>query len=158
MFLKKVFYIKCVYNLAMLTSSSRENTTRDENFFILLVLDNGTKRQNVEQAIQKTGVCNIIVSKNIHKFLEENSDETIMPWLILYDLDNTENNIDTILTVKRNERLQHSPLFVLTSDPNEPAVDECLCKGVNSYIQKPITVEKMRRAMILASYYWNQTQ
>lgn len=64
------------------------------------------------------------------------------PHVVLLDLSLPDMNGAYILqTVKKNESLRRSPVFVLTTSDEKSQVDRCYSLGCSSYIVKPVDYE-----------------
>jgi len=75
--------------------------------------------------------------------------------LILLDLKMPKvGGIEVLRKLKGDERTKTLPVVVLTSSEESRDVEECYSLGVNSYIVKPIEVEKFIFAIAKAGLYW----
>jgi len=78
-----------------------------------------------------------------------------LPGLILLDLNlpGTDGR-EALSTLKSDERFRSIPVIVLTTSSDERDIDGCYRAGANSYIQKPVDMERYMRLIRVLSEYW----
>ena len=64
------------------------------------------------------------------------------------------NGIDVLRRLKENEETRHLPVVMLTSSAEDRDLAECYKLGANSYIVKPVDVDKFFEAMRQVGLYW----
>ncbi|MEI6043576.1 MAG: response regulator [Chloroflexota bacterium] len=82
-------------------------------------------------------------------------DEILQPGLIMLDLNLPGIDGRQILQrIKANERFKVVPVVVLTTTSNPKDIKTCYQNGANSYILKPVDLEKFVRTMQRLLDYW----
>ena len=82
-------------------------------------------------------------------------DEILLPGLIMLDLNLPGIDGRQILQrIKANERFKVVPVVVLTTTSNPKDIKTCYQNGANSYILKPVDLEKFVRTMQRLLDYW----
>ena len=76
-------------------------------------------------------------------FLEGISDDSVLPRLIVLDLNMPIlNGTQTLLQMKRTKRLSRIPVFILSTSENENERRKCLSFGAEEYLVKPSTYQE----------------
>lgn len=77
------------------------------------------------------------------------------PRLVLLDLKLPRiSGHDVLRAIKADERTRSIPVVVLTSSNQERDLVECYQFGVNSYIQKPVDLQKFQETVRHFGLYW----
>lgn len=77
------------------------------------------------------------------------------PGVILVDLNMPKKNgLAAITEIKRDARLRHIPIVVLTTSKAEVDIARSYDLGVNSYITKPVTFDGLVEVMRSFGRYW----
>jgi len=77
------------------------------------------------------------------------------PRLILLDLKLPKvSGHEVLRAIKADERTRSIPVVVLTSSNHEKDLVECYGLGVNSYIQKPVGLQKFQETVRQFGMYW----
>ena len=77
------------------------------------------------------------------------------PALILLDLKLTSTDGEEVLTrVKSDPDLRTIPIIVWTSSSDPIDIEVSFRQGANSYILKPMTVDRLLEAIDLLNHYW----
>lgn len=77
------------------------------------------------------------------------------PRLILLDLKLPRvSGHDVLRAIKADERTRSIPVVVLTSSNHEKDLEDCYQYGVNSYIQKPVDLQKFQNTVRQLGVYW----
>jgi CheY-like chemotaxis protein len=77
------------------------------------------------------------------------------PRLILLDLKLPRvSGHDVLRAIKADERTRAIPVVVLTSSNHEQDLADCYQYGVNSYIQKPVDLQKFQDTLRQMGVYW----
>lgn len=77
------------------------------------------------------------------------------PSVILLDLNlpGTDGR-EFIKEIKQDEQLKSIPIIVFTTSSNPKDIEVCYRYGVNSYMIKPIDIEKLKRTIEVFISYW----
>jgi CheY-like chemotaxis protein len=76
-------------------------------------------------------------------YLSGIADENLLPKLIVLDLNMPIlNGTQTLLEIKRNERLKHIPVIIFSTSENENEKRKCLSLGALEYLVKPLTYDE----------------
>ncbi len=77
------------------------------------------------------------------------------PSLILLDLNLPGTDGREVLhTIKRDDRLKHIPVVILTTSADQRDIADCYQTGANSYICKPVGLEGLITATQRLKDYW----
>ena len=77
------------------------------------------------------------------------------PRLVLLDLKLPKlDGLQVLKRIKGDPRTRHIPVVVLTSSKEQRDLEESLQLGVNSYIVKPVNIERFAEAMRDLALYW----
>lgn len=129
---------------------------------ILVVEDSMADFQTMQRLFKKTGITNPVrhceTGQQALEFLKEAEtpgDENFKPALILLDLNLPGISGREILKqVKTNDNLKSIPVIVFTTSDSEKDIDECYQHGANSYITKPVDLDKFREVIETIKSYW----
>lgn len=81
-----------------------------------------------------------------------------LPDLILLDLNMPKKNGRQVLKeLKQSENLRQIPVIIFTSSDDEKDVFECYQMYANSYIKKPMEVDKMKDVVLKIEEFWFKT-
>lgn len=124
----------------------------DEDYeAIMRAFKQATFTQPVIRCKSGDEVLNLLHSYTEHK----DEDEDNFPALMLLDLNLPGTDGRDVLTeIKNDERLKQLPVVILTSSANPTDVEYCFQAGANSYLQKPINMQKFRQTMQQFVDYW----
>ena len=76
-------------------------------------------------------------------FLEGNQDDSILPQLIVLDLNMPVlNGTQTLLYLKRDARYKNIPVIIFSTSENEEEKRKCLSFGAVDYLVKPMNYEE----------------
>ncbi|TQV86019.1 response regulator [Aliikangiella coralliicola] len=82
-------------------------------------------------------------------------ESTSKPGLILLDLNLPGKDGRSVLAeIKSNEDLKTIPVVVLTTSDDEKDISECYRHGANTYIKKPVNIERFFYAIKQLKEYW----
>ena len=77
------------------------------------------------------------------------------PGLVLMDLHMPNmTGLETLQIIKNDKDLKHVPVIMLTSSDSKKDVMASFQYGANSYVQKPVSFEKMLKAIKGLNEYW----
>ncbi len=81
--------------------------------------------------------------------------ETARPVLILLDLGLTAmDGYEVLSTIKQDERLKAIPVIIWTSSTDPKDVDISFKQGANSYMLKPMNLEKLLQSIEMLNQFW----
>ncbi|MDC0535309.1 response regulator [Francisellaceae bacterium] len=138
-----------------------------QNPIILIVEDSDEDFYTTKRALKKSGLAN-----NIHRcsdgeeavnYLhrkEEYADQSVSPKpnLILLDLNLPIVDGKTILDIiKKDNNLKSIPVVILTTSDDENDVRQCYSSGANSYMQKPVDLDKFMQSIQRLKDFWFET-
>lgn len=129
---------------------------------VLIVEDSDEDYEAIMRAFKKTTFTQPVVRcksgdevLNLLHSYTEHKDENNFPALMLLDLNLPGTDGRDVLTeIKNNERLKQLPVVILTSSANPTDVEYCFQAGANSYLQKPINLQKFLQTMQQFVDYW----
>lgn len=77
------------------------------------------------------------------------------PAIILLDLSLTMMDGHEVLEeIKSDERLKMIPVIIWTNSSDPRDIEICFKQGANSYILKPMTLQRLMEAIELVNHYW----
>ncbi len=77
------------------------------------------------------------------------------PGLVLMDLHMPGmGGQETLRIIKNDKDLKSIPVIMLTSSDSKKDISDCFQDGANSYVQKPVSFEKMIKAIKGLNEYW----
>ncbi|MEX2220050.1 MAG: response regulator [Phycisphaerales bacterium] len=131
---------------------------------VLIIEDSPEDFEATCRALRRAGVVNPIYRcqdgdelmdylKRRGRFAEASSAP--VPGLILLDLNlpGTDGR-EALGTIKSDERFKSVPVVVLTTSSDERDIEGCYRAGANSYIQKPVDMERYMRLIRILAEYW----
>jgi two-component system, response regulator len=137
---------------------------KPEEFEILLVEDDPADAELTTRSLRRESLANkITVARDGAEALDyifcrgpfENRSFRELPSLILLDLKLPRlNGHDVLRTIKSDERTRSIPVIVLSSSSQECDLTRCYQLGVNSYIQKPVDLQKFQETVRIFGLYW----
>ncbi|GCE13325.1 response regulator [Tengunoibacter tsumagoiensis] len=137
---------------------------RSSAYPLLIVEDNDEDFEILEWALQKLSI-------NTPTLRCKDGDEALdllyqrgkysdvqqypRPAIILLDLNLTLMDGHEVLShIKRDDTLKMIPVIVWTTSSDPKDIEICFQEGANSYILKPMTVEKLLEAVEMLNHYW----
>lgn len=70
------------------------------------------------------------------------------------------NGLEVLRAIKKDKKLCHIPIVMLTSSCQDPDINEAYAMGANSYVVKPVEIESFTNTINSLGMYWlvvNQT-
>lgn len=131
---------------------------------LLIVEDSDEDFYTTTRALKKSGLAN-----NIHRcadgqealdYLYRQGDYTDaekfpLPNLILLDLNLPKVDGKQVLDkIKHDKKLRTIPVVVLTTSNDEKDIEDCYMNGVNSYMQKPVDLDKFMNSIQRLKDFW----
>ena len=87
------------------------------------------------------------------EFERRNVNDT--PRVVLLDLKLPRiSGHDVLKAIKSDDRTRCIPVIVMTSSNHEEDLLECYRRGVNSYIQKPVSLSQFQESVKQIGIYW----
>ena len=131
---------------------------------ILLVEDNPDDEELTLLALKSSKILNeVVVTRDGAEALDylfatgtfASRDPSRMPQLVLLDLKLPKlDGLEVLEQVRRHERTQMLPIFILTSSGEQEDVARSYQLGVNSYIRKPVDFNRFVEAVQQLGLYW----
>lgn len=130
---------------------------------ILIVEDSDEDFYATNRALTTSGVAN-----SIHRCIDGeqaldylfqrgayNSFNAPRPNIILLDLNMPRINGKAVLhEIKASSNVCNIPVVIFTTSTDDMDIDQCYKLGANSYIQKPISLEKFVESIRMLKEYW----
>ena len=131
---------------------------------ILMAEDDPEDRMLVRKAMEKNRLLNEIrfvedgeqlMDYLYHRNKYASKRDSPRPDLILLDLNMPrKDGREALGEIKSDPDLRHTPIIVLTTSEAEADIISSYDLGVNSYITKPVTFEKLMGLVKIVSRYW----
>jgi two-component system, response regulator len=135
-----------------------------QGYEILLVEDDPADAELTVHALRKERLANHIeIARDGAEALDflfcrgaySNRSFTNPPRVVLLDLKLPKiSGHEVLRAIKADERTRAIPVVVLTSSNQECDLVECYRLGVNSYIQKPVDLQKFQEVARHFGMYW----
>lgn len=117
-----------------------DDTVRNAN--IVIVDDEASVAQLVNKYLRDAGFENTQTLTEPAEALT--TIESLLPDLVLLDLRmQPVNGLEILETMRRNERTEHTPVIVLTSDIKEAVKITALNLGANDFLTKPVCASEL---------------
>lgn len=131
---------------------------------ILIVEDSDEDFYTTKRAFNKSNVANKIYrcsdGDEALRYLKQTDEfqelkNAPIPNIILLDLNLPKKNGRELLKIiKKDPKLMRIPIVILTTSLDTSDVDECYGLGANSYIKKPVDLDKFMNSIKLLEDYW----
>ena len=130
---------------------------------ILLVEDDPADAELTTRSLRKEGLTHKIVHARdgaealelLFKKATADSGALPNPLIVLLDLQLPRVSGHAVLkAIKGDERTKCIPVIVMTSSDHERDLSECYKLGVNSYVQKPVDLNRFQEAVKQVGTYW----
>lgn len=124
----------------------------DEDFF---AFERIVRKFSVTQAIYRCSDGDEALDFLYHRGQYTNPEQAPRPSIILLDLNLPGiDGRDVLAQIKQDSDLSIIPVVVFTTSSNPKDVEICYQQGVNSYLIKPINLNKLMRSIQLLMDYW----
>lgn len=124
----------------------------DEDFFAFKRI---VRKLSVTQAIYRCSDGDEALDFLYHRGQYIDAEQAPRPSIILLDLNLPGiDGRDVLTQIKQDSNLNMIPVVVFTTSSNPKDVEICYQQGVNSYIIKPINVNKLMRTIEVLIEYW----
>ncbi|MBF0361531.1 MAG: response regulator [Oligoflexia bacterium] len=115
---------------------------------ILITDDSETLRDQLREMLERAEGEYVVIEgydgQNGLDVLKENPDTSLI--ILDYNMPRM-NGLEMCAEVKKDERLKHIPIFMLTSEPDEELMRKGKSIGVIAWITKPFTESKLLAAI-----------
>lgn len=123
---------------------------------IILVEDNPDDERLTIRALRRGNVANeILVAHNGEEALMMVLNANPLPSVVLLDLKLPKvDGLEVLRQIRANERTHLLPVVILTSSSEERDIIDSYNLGANSYVRKPVEIEKFTEAVRQLGLYW----
>ena len=123
---------------------------------IILVEDNPDDERLTIRALRRGNIANdILVARNGEEALIMVLNADPLPSVVLLDLKLPKvDGLEVLRQIRANERTHFLPVVVLTSSSEERDIIDSYNLGANSYVRKPVEIEKFTEAVRQLGLYW----
>jgi two-component system response regulator len=123
---------------------------------IILVEDNPDDERLTIRALRRGNIANeILVARNGEEALIMVLNADPLPSVVLLDLKLPKvDGLEVLRQIRANERTHLLPVVVLTSSSEERDIVDSYNLGANSYVRKPVEIEKFTEAVRQLGLYW----
>jgi len=102
---------------------------------------------------------NIIEAKNGEQALEALESSTVLPDIILLDLNMPRmSGIEFLTILKKHESYKYLPTIILTTSENRADLLECYRIGIAGYVIKPLKYEDYEMKLKKVFEYWETNE
>ncbi|MFB2936873.1 response regulator [Aerosakkonemataceae cyanobacterium BLCC-F154] len=138
------------------------NATTNQNFLIVedsdedfFAFERIVRKLSVSQAIYRCSDGDEALDFLYHRGEYTDPEQAPRPSIILLDLNLPGmDGRDVLAQIKQDTDLNMIPVVIFTTSSNPKDVESCYQQGVNSYIIKPINLNKLMRTIQLLIEYW----
>jgi len=123
---------------------------------IILVEDNPDDERLTIRALRRGNIANqILVARNGEEALTMVLNANPLPSVVLLDLKLPKvDGLEVLRQLRANERTHTLPVVILTSSTEERDIIDSYSLGANSYVRKPVEIEKFTEAVRQLGLYW----
>ncbi|EKQ68368.1 response regulator containing a CheY-like receiver domain and a GGDEF domain [Leptolyngbyaceae cyanobacterium JSC-12] len=123
---------------------------------IVLVEDNPDDERLTLRALRRGRITNeILVARNGEEALNLIFSLDPLPCVTLLDLKLPKiDGLEVLRQLRANERTRLLPIVVLTSSSEDRDVIESYSLGANSYVRKPVEIDRFTEAIRQLGLYW----
>jgi CheY-like chemotaxis protein len=112
---------------------------------ILVCEDNEVERKVIEMALAGEGAEVVYASDGRKALAQLNAGNEFD--LIITDIHMPYHNGDEILNLVREQQKRSTPIVMISSDGQEEVIKLALKLGVNEFLEKPISPEKVKKKL-----------
>ena len=123
---------------------------------IILVEDNPDDEELTIRALRRGNIDNqILVARNGEEALTMVLNANPLPTVVLLDLKLPKvDGLEVLRQLRANERTHTLPVVILTSSTEERDIIDSYSLGANSYVCKPVEIEKFTESVRQLGLYW----
>jgi two-component system, response regulator len=136
----------------------------NRNKYILLIEDNPDDEHLTIRALRKGGIQNeIVVVRDGEQTLDFFNrrgrflqfEHNHHPHVVLLDLNLPKiSGLEVLAKIRENEKTKKLPVVILTSSREESDLTKGYQLGINSYVCKPVNIERFTEAIAQLGMYW----
>jgi two-component system response regulator len=123
---------------------------------IVLVEDNPDDERFTIRALRRGKIVNeILIARNGEEALNLIFSLNPLPCVILLDLKLPKiDGLEVLRQIRTNERTRPLPVVILTSSSEDRDIIESYNLGANSYVRKPVEIDRFTEAVRQLGLYW----
>jgi two-component system response regulator len=123
---------------------------------IILVEDNPDDERLTIRALKRGNIANeILVARNGEEAITMVLNADPLPSVVLLDLKLPKvDGLEVLRQIRAHERTHKLPVVVLTSSSEESDIVDSYDLGANSYVRKPVEIDKFTEAIRQLGMYW----
>ena len=123
---------------------------------IILVEDNPDDERLTIRALRRGNIVNeILVAQNGEEAIDMVLNANPLPSVVLLDLKLPKvDGLEVLRQIRAHERTRLLPVVVLTSSSEEGDIVDSYDLGANSYVRKPVEIDKFTEAIRQLGMYW----
>jgi len=123
---------------------------------IILVEDNPDDERLTIRALKRGNIANeILVARNGEEAITMVLNANPLPSVVLLDLKLPKvDGLEVLRQIRAHERTHKLPVVVLTSSSEENDIVDSYDLGANSYVRKPVEIDKFTEAIRQLGMYW----
>jgi len=123
---------------------------------IFIVEDNPDDERLTIRALKKGQIANdIVVARNGEEALNLVLNADPLPCVVLLDLKLPKiDGLEVLRRIRANPRTHLLPVVVLTSSSEDRDIVESYSLGANSYVRKPVEIDRFTDAVRQLGLYW----
>lgn len=128
---------------------------------LLVIEDNDEDFEIIQWALKKLSIRTPLVrgvdGGDAFDYLHKRGKhkDALRPSLILLDLNlMADDGREVLQEIKQDEDLRSIPVIVWTSSSDPKDIEVCFRQGANSYMLKPMNIEKLLQSIELLNDYW----
>lgn len=123
---------------------------------IILVEDNPDDERLTLRALHRGNIANeVLVARNGEEALSLIFNSNPLPSVVLLDLKLPKiSGLEVLRQIRTNKRTSLLPVVVLTSSSEEQDIFDSYNLRANSYVRKPVGIEKFTEAVRQLGLYW----
>lgn len=125
----------------------------DDNQFHLtqMVFENYLLRNTLRRTVDGKDLMDYL----LHRGKYSNPKDAPRPCIILLDLNMpNKNGFEALKEIKEHPDLKNIPVIILTISDSQSDREACYALGASSFIQKPMSLEKLATALKVFKDYW----
>jgi two-component system, chemotaxis family, chemotaxis protein CheY len=119
------------------------------NMRALVVDDFATMRKIIKNVLNRINITDVIEAENGANALEllkkEHTDIIISDWIMP-----EMTGIEFLKACKDDDAIKHIPFIMVTAEAQKECIMEAIKSGVDNYIVKPFTPDKLQSAIVKA--------
>lgn len=124
--------------------------------YVLLADDSENEAELAQVAFSHAGVVRELVwAQDGETALACLQRDASLPQFLLMDLHMPKvDGVELLAHIRRDARLQHLPVIVMSASTEPSDIRRCLQAGANSYVSKPVDFQAFTNQLGLLARYW----